>query len=489
MLAAPLAPGTGVLWRLIRVCLLSGFCAIATLTGCSQTSVRPGVTGPISAGLHGRPFTTSQMNLEPYGYLEEEYVFAGRALAYAPREGTELGSNGVWDITIDTGESQSYRTRLLIRRPSDPARFNGTLVVEWLNVSGGVDIDADWLQTFAEILRGGYAWVGVSAQRAAVNGMQPTELMPVVPPPLTKWDPERYAKLVIPDDALSYDIFSQAGRLLTSKTRVAPDPLGGLVVDRVVAMGASQSARRLATYVNAVHPLAGVYDGYLIHVRFGRGASLAADLPTPSPLELRSDLEVPILAVNTESEALAHLGARREDDERFRFWEIAGGSHQDAYVSSVIAAQFRRDLGFEMLTCDLPINTLPMRYVMNAALRAIDNWIRYDTAPASVSRLAISGSPPQIVRDEYGNARGGLRLPQIAVPVARYGPDNSPGACRLNGATVAFDGETLQKLYPSRESYLSRYEAAARTALQEGFLLAEDLDDVLSEARRVEFPN
>ena len=227
-LAGPLALGTGVLRRLMGACLLSGFCVIAILTGCSQTSFQHSVTGPIGGGLRGRPFTTSHVNLEPYGYLEEEYLLVGSALAYAPREGSELGSNGVWDITINEGERQPYRTRLLVRRPRDPARFNGTLVVEWLNVSGGVDIDADWAQTFVEILRGGYAWVGVSAQRAAVNGMQPTELMPVVPPPLTEWDPQRYSKLVIPDDALSYDIFSQAGRLLASKTRAVPDPLGGL---------------------------------------------------------------------------------------------------------------------------------------------------------------------------------------------------------------------------------------------------------------------
>jgi hypothetical protein len=467
--------------------LITGCCVIASLTGCLHAVAQLSVTGPISGGLHGRPFTTSHVTLAPYGYLEEEYVLAGSALTHVPRAGSELAPNGVWDIT--TGESQPYRTRLLVRRPSDPARFNGTLVVEWLNVSGGVDIDADWVQTYAEILRGGYAWVGVSAQRAAVNGMQPTEIMPVVPPPLTKWDPERYADLVIPDDALSYDIFSQAGRLLASKTRAAPDPLGGLVVDRVVAMGASQSAHRLATYVNAAHPLVGVYDGYLIHVRFGRGASLATDLPTPSPLELRSDLDVPVLAVNTESEAIAHLGARRKDSELFRYWEIAGASHQDAYVTSVIAEQFRRDLQFEMSACDLPINTLPARYVMNAALRALDEWIRNGSAPASAPRLAISGSPPKIERDEYGNARGGLRLPQLAVPVARYGPDNAPGACRLNGATIPFDRDTLEELYSDRQSYLSRYETATRSAIDQGFLLAEDLDAVLSEARRVDLPD
>jgi hypothetical protein len=442
--------------------------------------------GPIEAGNHGRPFATSHVPLGPHDFVEEEFFVWGRARAYVPRKGRALGADGLWDVA--PGDAKPFRTRILVRRPSSPERFSGTLVVEWLNVTGGVDIDADWAQTFAEILRRGHAWVGVSAQRAAVNGMEPTELMPVVPPSLTEWDPERYPDLVIPDDGLSYDIFSQVGRLLTSSPRTQPDPLVGLGVERVIAMGASQSAHRLATYVNAVHPLARVYDGYLIHVRFGRGAPLVANGPRISPLRLRADLDAPIVAVNTESEALAHFAARREDGERYRYWEIAGASHQDAYVSSVVAEQFRRDLGFEMTGCDRPVNTLPARYVMNAALRSLDEWIRDGKPPASIDRIEISGAPLQIVRDEYGNARGGLRMPQISAPVARYGPENSPGACRLMGMTIPFDGETLHRLYSSRADYRSRYEAAARLAVEQGFLLPEDLGAVLDEARSVPFP-
>jgi hypothetical protein len=443
-------------------------------------SALPVVTGPIEGGVRGRPFTTSHVDLAPHGYVEEEYFLEGRASRHAPKPGTSLSPDGAWQI--ETSGAEPYKTRLLVRRPKDPERFNGTLLVEWMNVSGGVDIDADWPQTFEEILRGGYVWAGVSAQRAAVNGMAPTELMPVVPPPLTAWDPQRYGGLMISDDALSYDIFSQAGRALSVKRRGSPDPLGTLEVERIVAMGASQSAHRLASYVNAAHLLVKVYDGYLIHVRFGRGAALGPEFPTPATLVLRTDLDVPILAVNTESEAIAHLAARREDDERFRYWEIAGASHQDAYITSVVAAQFKRDLAFEMQPCDRPINTLPGRYVMAAALRGLDQWIRGGEAPASLPRLAISGTPPAIERDEYGNARGGLRLPQIEVPTASYGPENSPGACRLNGSTVPFGDDTLRELYRTREVYSSRYRAAALTARDRGFLLEEDLPAVLSEA-------
>ena len=57
----------------------------------------------------------------------------------------------------------------LVRMPSDPAKFSGTVVVEWLNVSGGVDADPDWTSLHEEIVRRGDAWVGVSAQRIGVR--------------------------------------------------------------------------------------------------------------------------------------------------------------------------------------------------------------------------------------------------------------------------------------------------------------------------------
>ena len=53
------------------------------------------------------------------------------------------------------------------------------------------------------------------------------------------------------------------------------DPLGGLQLERLIAAGESQSAFRLVTYVNAIHPLADVYDGFLIHSRGGGGAPLS----------------------------------------------------------------------------------------------------------------------------------------------------------------------------------------------------------------------
>ena len=42
-------------------------------------------------------------------------------------------------LSLTEGESAPYRTRIVVVRPQDPTQFNGTVVLEWLNVSSGFD--------------------------------------------------------------------------------------------------------------------------------------------------------------------------------------------------------------------------------------------------------------------------------------------------------------------------------------------------------------
>ena len=99
------------------------------------------------------------------------------------------------------------------------------------------------MQMQEELLRDGYAWVGVGAQAAGVNSPRSG---------LKDWDKARYGSLVHPGDAYSYDIFSQAADALRHPK--SPDALGGLAIRKMIATGRSQSAFRLVTYINAVHP-------------------------------------------------------------------------------------------------------------------------------------------------------------------------------------------------------------------------------------------
>ena len=124
---------------------------------------------------------------------------------------------------------------MIVRRPQDPARFSGTVLVEWLNVTIGTDGDPSWGYTAEEIMREGHAWVGVSAQGAGVQAA-------------AKADPARYGSLRHPGNPFSFDIFPHAARALTRHSGAAP--LGELVPKHLIAFGQSQSAAFRVTAAN-----------------------------------------------------------------------------------------------------------------------------------------------------------------------------------------------------------------------------------------------
>src|SRR5204863_1733373 len=109
---------------------------------------------------------------------------------------------------------------------------------------------------------------------------------------------------------------------------------------RVIAIGESQSAFRLVTYINAIHNIANVYDGFLVHSRFDNGAPLSQfpqpSVGTPSPSHIRSDGLVPTLVFETETDIrVSLLGARQPDSANLREWEVAGTAHGDIYQVGV----------------------------------------------------------------------------------------------------------------------------------------------------------
>jgi hypothetical protein len=426
------------------------------------------VSNQVPEGAKQRPFTAAVFDLAEDGYVEEEWFLQGDASRYGPAPGTSLTGDGNWS-TVVTGSARFW-TRLLARRPIDSARFDGTVVLEWLNVSGGIDLDPVWAQGSAEIMRSGNAWIGVSAQRAGVNG---PPLVPGFSQPLALWDPERYGTLDIPNDDLSYGIFTAAARLAREGALTAQAP-----VDVVIASGASQSANRLVTYVNAVHPLEGEVDGFLVHGRVGTACPpLAAGVESPDPVTFRTDVAAPVVVLESEFDALRSWQARQPDSERFRLWEVAGSTHQDEFVERTLNAQFSRDLGSEQPGCDCAVNDMPFHYVENAALAHLRAWVRHDEPAPELPRISMNAAG-DIDRDHHGNARGGIRLPHLAVPVAQYGPVGTPTRCALRGFVKPFSAEQLTEAYPSRDNYLERFAAATQDAVEAGFLLEPDAVEV-----------
>lgn len=451
----------------------------------------PIVTGPVTGGTRGSAQTTIDgiIDLSGAGYVEEEFFLEGLASPYAmDPAGPAWGLDGTWSA-VPTEPAAPYKTRVIVRRPARPSKFNGTVVVEWMNVSGQADGTPDFLQMHRELLRDGYAWVGVSAQRVGVEG----GLIPSIG--LKNWDPARYGSLAHPGDSYSYDIFTQAGRALRAPQ--GSNPLGELApdVEIVIADGESQSAQRMVTYINAVHPLVRVYDGFLVHSRSAGGSPLTqAPLPVvavPAVAHIRTDLAEPVFILQNETDLplFGFVAARQPDTALVRTWELAGTSHFDQYGLDFVGPTGARDFPqpeFPPLlpTCQFPVNRAHARYLYDAALHHLDGWVRGGPPPPTGTPIELNPDG-SIARDEFGNALGGVRLPELDVPIATLsGVGNQPAFCVLFGVTTPFSDATLEALYPSHGRYVAAVIRAVRTAVRQGFLLPYDAAEARREAAR-----
>ncbi len=419
----------------------------------------------------------------PPSWVESEYAMSGTATSY--RSDGPLPTDGNFALEPDT--QTGYTTRIVVRRPRRAADFNGTVLVEWLNVSGGLDASPDFSYLRNEILRGGYAWVGVSAQMVGIEGGAVAVPIKIAEDAgagkgIRSIDPARYDTLHHPGDAYSYDMYTQIARALRSPA--GKGPLGTLRPRHLLAVGESQSAFALTTYYDGVQPLTQEFDGFLIH---SRGAS-AAPLGTPgagidiasavsgAPTLFRTDLAAPVMVVETETDMVGFLNyhaAEQPDSAHLRVWQAAGTAHADEYIIGPIAGQ---------LGCATPPNAGPGHFVVSAALRALDRWVTEGTAPAKAPRLTIVDN--ELVRDAYGNATGGIRTPLVDAPVDTLSGVAPPGpiACLLFGSTTPLTDSQLQARYRSRAQYLREYRTATDAVIAAGFVLPDDRAELLAAA-------
>jgi Alpha/beta hydrolase domain len=427
-------------------------------------------------------------HLPTLGYAEEEYFLEGDALIFR-MVGDGLPFDGRWDVV--PGPSRPYRTRILVRRPVDPGRFNGTVVVVWHNVTAGWDF---MYGETPELLEGGYAVVGVSAQRAGVHGTEAEE-------GLVSWDPTRYGELSIPTVDIGYDILTQAARVVgPDRPRGrSGDPMAGLDVRRLIATGPSQPANRLATYVNAVQPRESLFDGFILE----RYVSAAMAVSTPTGDEnailpegshlIRDDPGTRVLVVNPESDAYRTWYSRQPDTDWYRLWEVAGTSHVGTWSTTAWRAKYEREFGQPW---DRPShgplqNNLSLLPVMDAAFRRMHEWITTGQPPPGQPRISIGGDPLAFERDETGVVVGGIRLPEVEVPVAIHigsiSPEEPP-LRGLRGQSIPLEPAVLARLYPDHDDYVRRFAAAARAAEDAGVLLRRDVDRLILAASVADVP-
>ncbi|MDG2029138.1 MAG: alpha/beta hydrolase domain-containing protein [Acidimicrobiales bacterium] len=420
---------------------------------------------------------------EPYvadaGYVQEEFTAAGVATSYAVAG--ELTGDGEW--TLEPDQEAEYLTRIVVRRPQEAASFSGTVMVEWMNVSGGVDADPEWTSIGEEVVRQGHAWVGVSAQLIGVEGGPVRVDVGDVPGSedagkgLKAIDPERYGDLSHPGDAFANDIFTQAARAIWHG-----HALDILVPETVVAAGESQSAFALVTYINGLHHLTGVFDGYFLHSRGPSGfpvlsagsesADIAGSIGGATTI-IRADLDVPVFNIQAENDVVGIFSshrARQDDSDVFRLWEVAGTAHADRHLMGEATAEF--------VDCGAPINDGPMHVVAKAAFRHFIEWVVHGELPPESRLLELTDDARTLVqRDEYGIALGGVRTPPVDVPVQVLSGIAGPTPatiCILSGSTTPLAAEDLAALYASSDDYTQKYRDAVEVAIEGGFVLEDD---------------
>ncbi len=419
----------------------------------------------------------------PGGWIEEEFLFGGEATSYVA-DG-DLDPSGEWSAVA--GETAPYQTRMIVRRPPSE-NFSGTVLVEWFNVTAGTDTSPDWGYLAEEIERAGHAYVGVSVQAVGVNGVESSRLEGglVDVRGLKVRDPERYGTLEHPGDAFAFDIMTQAGAAVSSPD--SNDLLGGLVPTHVLALGESQSAIFMTTYVNAVHPLVGLYDGFLIHSRGSGAPSPEGDRNGSDGVLIRTDLQTPVFQYEAETDltALNFAAVRQPDSDFVHTWEVAGTAHADAYSLSVSVGTARDASLGNIIGCETGVNDGPHHETLQAALSHLVDWVVDGQRPPVSPRIETTGEPGSfaVARDDLGIALGGIRTPPVDVPLRVLSGDpsgESGGFCFLFGKTLPFEGDELATLYADLDDFLAQLEASATAAVDQGWLLPDDAATIIAE--------
>jgi hypothetical protein len=465
----------------------------------------PKVNGPVPVTPESRPFLAAThdlpvIDLPTLGYVEEEFLIAGTASVY------DWSADGA--LSIRTPDAP-YGTRILVRRPADPSRFSGAVIVEPMYPARGWDWSMMWGYSHDYILEHGDAWVGITMP-ASVGGLQ-------------KFDPVRYALLSfknpmpgVPcqgaansaaadiEDGLRWDMISQVGALLKSK--VAGSPLTGFSVE---ALYLTSQGGDLTTYMNALHPRATlqngrpVYDGYVAKAPFNlaRINRCAAAPAQNDSRQMVKNVGVPVIAVAAQGEVSSTYPWRRPDSDdpldRYRLYEVAGAGHIDrtAYVGfpsmrdQAAAGNVQGTPAWPFVArCDpeIPLPDTPiMSLAFNTAFARLDEWARKGMAAPRARRLELKDAgtaQSAVIVDRFGHGVGGVRTPYVEVPVAAYATSSpGPGTCREMGHKTPFDWPRLEALYGTYKGYAAKVADAVDRLVKERWLTTGDARRVTAE--------
>jgi hypothetical protein len=420
------------------------------------------LTGPIAVtaqsgepfrGMNEQPVAGPGMPLpvlQPHGYVEEEYFVSG---------------------TVD---GKPYATALLVRKPKDAAKFSGVVAVETLHAQGAIPF---W--GLREVLMSGnHGWVMVVSQRSALEAFN------------KKSNAARYASLQIPEapgtpanpmapnpqDAISQEIMSQVGALLKSNSRGGP--FAGMKVKYLIMGGSSQTGMTTLRYIQQSHSKARlsdgkpVYDGYLPMEAFATGPLTGGDAAV---IHVVGEGDFGLFRAFSAQGAFTVRADSDSANDRFREYEFPASSHVPTRGISdpkVIFATLDN-----VTKPGEHLSQFPTPPFYNATLVNLIDWITKGISPPKAPPIERENG--EILRDEYGNAKGGVRTPYVDLPTVRYiasAPATEPANMvrRMIGLQEPIPTEKLLSMYKSRADYLERFDQEIDRLVAQRWLQAKD---------------
>ena len=412
-------------------------------------SATPEITGP------GKFYETLMElktgdDLAHFGYVTKEYFVSG------------------------TANGQAYKTRIVIRKPADNAKFSGLVLAESMHPSGN-----PWMFHFTH-------------RYSMTEGHVGLEILTTNPQGLAEANPERYKDLVIANGQTN-EILAQVGALMKS-TR--PDnPLAGLRIRKMILAGSSASAAVVVNFLPTsmalrLADLKPIYDGFM---------------PTSNGANLRK-VDVPMIQVPTMREVFQGVGPTRVDGDapgdQFRIYEFAGMAH----IDSRDAAAYYPD------PCKQPISRYPLAAYMSVALNHLWQWLDKGTAPPHADRFYVDYNMDKdgslLALDDSGNVKGGIRTTYVDVPMAKYGVPNSGAEppiknphpfiaargeaaqnqlCGLANYQINFTADQLKKLYKDPKTFQAKVLQRYDELVKEGWALPVYRTVIAEDAANVVF--
>ena len=441
---------------------------------------------PVEAPARFVPTGQFRGTLEEFGYVEEEWFAKGEI------------------------DGHPYETTLTVRRPRDPARFSGTLIVEPVHVASAAPI---WIYTSLYQMRSGHAWSAVCSQKTALDLF------------VKPMNAARYGALEIWSDAaplggtgadqirlpqepaamqarfeavrrlnvLSTPILAQVGAALTG----GEGPFTDLGVQALLLVGHSQTGGLVTDYILRGHDAERRVDGSPVYNGF---------FPSGAPSVCFGPRDVPIVQVLSEGDisdpnrpGREGRQYRRDDSDdpvdRYRLYELAGMGHMGTrYPPYSDNATWQNDpVGTAgSVPKNATMNSLPHNELFSVGLDHLVRWVVSGETPPRAERIEV-GPDGFFVKDEHGNSVGGVRCAQMDVPRLRYGPnpgvqeDGTP-AFGVVGIEEPLPAATLERLYRDHADYVEQFERRLDELVAEGWLLHEDADEMRAEAEEAEIP-